>query len=402
MKNKLQRYMRQMEQVHLEIILTLILLCTFGALMVYSASAYICLQSKTYKFDSMYLLKRQLLFMLMGFGIILIFQYVNYWVLELFARITYTMGLMIIFLLISPFAVSSHGARRWVRLVGFQFQPAEIVKVSVIIFLAYMISRYYRYLGSMKFTIYLWFAGGIPAVLLFRLSNDLSSSIVILGITFGVTFISTKTWKTHLVIAIAVLFFIALYVAYIATHLPGAVELDNMSFRVGRIAAWLKPEQYISNQGYQTLNALYAIGSGGWFGKGIGKSIQKLGAIPEAQNDMIFAIICEELGIVGAVTLIGLFGYLIYSMVKVIIRADTIFGAVLVEGVVIHIASQTILNIGVALNLFPNTGIALPFISYGGTSVLCTLFEMAIVVSVSRNHLVNRSRRLQREEAYET
>lgn len=164
--------------------------------------------------------------------------------------------------------------------------------------------------------------------------------------------------------------------------------MEDASFRVGRIAAWINPELYANNQGYQTLNSLYAMGSGGWFGRGIGKSIMKLGQIPEAQNDMIFAIIVEELGVIGGSVIILLIIYLLYLLVCIIVNATSLSESTLVIGIFLHVAIQSFFNIAVTLNVLPNTGIGLPFISYGGTSVLCLLFEIGLACSISKKNFV--------------
>ena len=163
-----------------------------------------------------------------------------------------------------------------------------------------------------------------------------------------------------------------------------ATTKDSNSFRVMRVLVWLQPEKYSDEGGYQTLQALYAIGSGGFFGRGLGNSIQKLGSVPEAQNDMIFSIICEELGVFGGIFVLILFGYLLYRLFFIAQNAPDLFGSLIVTGIFIHIALQVILNIAVVLNLMPNTGVTLPFISYGGTSIVFLMSEMAIALSVAR------------------
>ncbi len=160
---------------------------------------------------------------------------------------------------------------------------------------------------------------------------------------------------------------------------------SELNFRFAHILAWLDPEAYVNDKGYQTLQSLYAIGSGGLFGKGLGESMQKLGFIPEAQNDMIFSIICEELGIVGAIAVMLMFVILIYRMMIIAQNAPDMYGALLVIGVMAHISIQVILNIAVVTNTIPNTGITLPFISYGGTAILFLLTEIGIVFNVARH-----------------
>ena len=160
------------------------------------------------------------------------------------------------------------------------------------------------------------------------------------------------------------------------------MDSSSLDFRGNRILAWLNPEDYASGTGFQTLQALYAIGSGGIFGKGLGQSIQKLGFVPEAQNDMIFSIICEELGLFGGVAVILLFVLLIWRFMIIANNASDLFGALLVVGVMGHIAIQVILNIAVVTNSIPNTGVSLPFISYGGSSVM--FIEIGLVLSVAK------------------
>ena len=163
----------------------------------------------------------------------------------------------------------------------------------------------------------------------------------------------------------------------------GKVLSTSENFRLRRIIVWLNPEQYASEGGYQTLQGLYAIGSGGFFGKGLGKSAQKM-IIPEVQNDMILSVICEELGVFGAIIILVLFGMLLYRLLFIAQNAPDIYGSLIVTGIFAHIALQVILNVAVVTNMIPNTGITLPFISYGGTSILFIMIEMGIALGVSR------------------
>lgn len=377
------------ENLHIKIILVLIIICSFGCLMVFSASAYTCTQKEMYSYDAMYMLKKQALFVIIGLGIIIISLFFNLSLLvDKLAKPIYALSAICIFLLKSPLGVTSHGAIRWIRIMGIQFQVAEIVKIGVIVILAYMVKNYAKHLANPKLTIWMWLVGGIPTGLLFFISNDFSSSVVILVIIFGVTFITNNTLKFQLSVLGIGVGAVGTYVLYIANNLPSPSELETVSFRVGRIVAWINPEMYASNQGYQTLNSLYAIGNGGVFGRGIGMSMMKLGQIPEAQNDMIFAIIVEELGVVGGSMLIFLYMYLLYLLFRVIIKVNSLYESTIVLGVFIHIGVQAFFNIAVTLNVLPNTGIGLPFISYGGTSILCLMFEMALVCSIAKKTIL--------------
>lgn len=358
--------------------ITIILLSMFGLIMIYSASGIRYISSDVHNNDSMYLLKRQAIFVVAGFATCFVFQYIDCNVLYKLSKLIFFIGIVAIALLKTSLGVTTKGATRWLNIMGIQFQVAELIKISVLIMLAYMIQRYSNHLSRFALLLRMWIIGGGTAVLLMVISNDLSSSLVILGITFGITFVYLNFELFHIIIVGAGLVIVSTYVFSIWNNMPTVDELENMSFRVGRIAAWLDPEKYASNQGYQTLQSLYAIGNGGFLGKGLGNSMQKIKAIPEAQNDMIFSIICEELGVFGAIVLMLLLLYLIWQLGKVVVSSENLFGSVLVTGVMIHIALQSVINIGVNTNFLPNTGIGLPFISYGGTAVFCQLFEIAI------------------------
>lgn len=200
-------------------------------------------------------------------------------------------------------------------------------------------------------------------------ASNLSTAIIILGIAVVLVFTASPKYSQFIWMGSAAVAFMAVFLAM-------------ESYRLERIAIWRNPEQY--EKGYQTLQGLYAIGSGGLFGRGLGNSVQKLGFLPEAQNDMIFSIICEELGLVGASIIILLFLILIWRFFVIATRAKDLFGALIAAGAMAHMMIQVILNIAVVTNTIPNTGITLPFISYGGTSVVFLLFEMGLVLSVSR------------------
>lgn len=363
---------------------TTIFLVVFGLIMIYSASGMTYIVDENYGNNSMYLFQRQLVFVLLGFWVCSIIQFFDYRMLYPFSKLFFAGGIASIFLLLSPMGVSVNGATRWLSIAGIRFQVAELVKITVIILLAYMIERFSNHLNKVQLILLIWAIAGGVALLLLKISNDLSSSVVVLGITFGTTFVYCKREKLHFNLLITAAMAVALYVWNIWRDLPSADVLKQMSFRVGRIAAWLNPELYASDQGYQTLQALYAIGSGGFWGKGLGNSIQKIDAIPEAQNDMIFSIICEELGVFGVSLLLFLILFLIWNLYKVSISTKNLYGSVIVTGVSLHIAIQTIINVAVNCNVFPNTGIGLPFISYGGTAVFLQLVEIALVLSIGR------------------
>ena len=264
------------------------------------------------------------------------------------------------------FGEEYNGSKRWLSLGPVSFQPSEFAKVAVIVFLSWLIEKNIKKMGKFK-SIVLTMLTILPIVGLVGASN-LSTAIIILGI--GAVMIFTASPK---------------YLQFFWMIAGGAgfmtIFLALESYRLERIAIWRNPEKY--EKGYQTLQGLYAIGSGGLFGRGLGNSVQKLGYLPEAQNDMIFSIICEELGLVGAGILIGVFLILIWRFFVIAAKAEDLTGALIATGAMAHMMIQIILNIAVVTNSIPNTGITLPFISYGGTSVVFLLLEMGLVLSVS-------------------
>ena len=264
------------------------------------------------------------------------------------------------------FGEEYNGSKRWLSLGPVSFQPSEFAKVAVIVFLSWLIEKNIKKMGKFR-SIVLTMLTILPIVGLVGASN-LSTAIIILGI--GAVLIFTASPK---------------YLQFFWMIAGGAgfmtIFLALESYRLERIAIWRNPEKY--EKGYQTLQGLYAIGSGGLFGRGLGNSVQKLGFLPEAQNDMIFSIICEELGLVGAGILIGVFLILIWRFFVIAAKAEDLTGALIATGAMAHMMIQIILNIAVVTNSIPNTGITLPFISYGGTSVVFLLLEMGLVLSVS-------------------
>lgn len=259
-----------------------------------------------------------------------------------------------------------NGSKRWLSLGPVSFQPSEFAKVAVILFLACLVTRNVKEMGKFT-TLIRVMLPVLPIVALVGASN-LSTAIIILGIAAVLIFVASPKYVQFIAMAVAAVAFMGVFLAL-------------ESYRLERLAIWRHPEQY--EKGYQTLQGLYAIGSGGLFGRGLGESVQKLGFLPEAQNDMIFSIICEELGLVGASFIVLLFLVLIWRFFVIATQAKDLLGALIASGAMAHMMIQVILNIAVVTNSIPNTGITLPFISYGGTSVLFLLLEMGLVLSVS-------------------
>ena len=356
------------------LVAVIILIMCFGLIMLYSTSSYM---AQINEGDDMFYFKKQALYSIGCLLVALVESYMDYHLLEKLSGVLYGVALFLMALVKTPLGVTSHGARRWLKL-GVQFQPAEVAKIAVIVFLSCLIVKMGRKVKTLKATMVLLGAGGLQALFAYILTDNLSTALIIFGITIGLVFIAHPKIKPFIIFAGVVIVF-AVILVYFLSNMQ-----QSSNFRLRRIQVWLHPEDYASGDGYQTLQALYAIGSGGLFGRGLGNSIQKLGSVPEAQNDMIFSIICEELGIFGALMVLALFAYLLYRLYFIAQNAPDMFGSLLVSGVFVHIALQVIMNVAVVLNIIPNTGVTLPFISYGGTSVLFLMAEMGLALSVAR------------------
>ena len=355
----------------------IILIC-FGLVMLYSASAYEAATSSIR--DDMYYFRRQAVFDVLAVVVaILLSMFLDYHTAVKLSPVLYVVALGLMAMVkYTPLGRSAGGAKRWLYL-GVQFQPSEIAKIAVILFTAYLILRIGKNMGTVKAFLVLMLFGGIQAFGAFYLTDNLSTGVIILGICFFMVFLASPNTKRYIVLFIGLA--AGLAVGLIAFN---AAFSSSSNFRLRRVLVWLHPEKYLASGGYQVMQGLYAIGSGGLFGKGLGNSTQKLSTIPEAQNDMIFSIICEELGLFGAIVVLILFAYLLYRLFFIAQNAPDLYGTLIASGVFIHIALQVILNICVVLNLIPTTGVTLPFVSYGGTSVLFLMIEIGLVLNVAR------------------
>lgn len=345
------------------LILFVAILTLAGLFFLYSTGTY---NGKVKFGDAGYYLKKQLFASVLGMIAFWVMARIDYHRVAAFATVLYlcSIALSTAVLFVGR---SYNGSKRWLALGSLSFQPAEFAKAAVILFLSFRISN------RKKKTDSLWFmlrtmAALLPIVGLVG-TNNLSTAIIILGIGVILIFVAHPRYLPFLGIGAAGIGFVAIF-------------LSMESYRLERLAIWRDPEKY--EKGFQTIQGLYAIGSGGIFGRGMGNSLQKLGFVPEAQNDMIFSIICEETGLFGAILVILLFGGLIWRLMVAAVRAEDLLGELIGAGIMGHIALQVILNIAVVTNTIPNTGITLPFISYGGTSVLFLMGEMGLALSVTR------------------
>ncbi len=342
----------------------IIFLVGFGLVMLYSVSSY---EAEGSFGNAAYYLERQGIFALGGMAGMLLISRIPYGFWKKVSPIVYLLAFLLCAAVIFV-GDDAGGSQRWLQIGPIRFQPSELAKIGVIIYVAAVLSKMPRKIRDFK-TVVKVLIRVAPIILVIAKSN-LSTGIIVAGICILMMFVASPKYSHFFALAGVV-------------AAAGAVFILTQSYRSARILAWLHPEDY-PDDAYQTLQGLYAIGSGGLFGKGLGASIQKMGYVPEAQNDFIFTIICEELGLFGAICVILLFVLLLWRFMVIANNAADLFGSMIVVGVMAHIALQVVLNLAVVTNTIPNTGVTLPFISYGGTSMVILLAEMGLVLSVSR------------------
>lgn len=351
-------------------------LLAFGLIMLYSTSSYIAVSEYG---DSGYYLKRQVIFTILGLALMELLSRVPCQFWHRTSLLVYAVSVALV-LMIIPFGYAANGATRWLLIGGISLQPAEVCKIGVILVTASIVETLGRKrLRTWKGFIVAMFPSLLIGVMLYGITRNLSSAAIVVLIAFCMLFVASPGYRRFIAIVAAVAAAIAAAVVFIAQH----ADASWLQFRARRVLAWLDPAAYASSTSFQTVQALYAIGSGGIFGKGLGQSVQKL-VIPEVQNDMIFSIICEELGLFGAIGIMLMYVLLIWRFMLIANNAADLYGALLVTGVIAHISAQVILNIAVVTNTIPNTGVTLPFISYGGSSLLLMLAEVGIVLGVAR------------------
>ncbi len=350
--------------------LILFLVC-FGLVMIYSTSSY---NAQRTQGDATHYLQRQALFAGAGILIMIFVSKIDYRVYITKLPVIRLRPVVILYFLCAAlqmyvliFGPLIKGSRRWIDLGPLgRFQPSELTKIAVILFTAYIVNLAPKKLD--KFTGFLRVVLFIAPLMLLIVVENFSTALIAGIIMVAICFVASRK-KFYFFISGALLAGV------------GAVFIILEPYRFERIDIWLNVETH--PKGYQILQGLYAIASGGVFGKGLGESMQKLGFIPESHNDMIFSVICEELGLFGAFALILLFLLLIWRIFIIAINAVDLYGGLIATGVLAHIAFQVLINIAVVTSTIPTTGIPLPFISYGGSSVMVILFEMGIVLSVS-------------------
>ena len=354
----------------------LICLICFGLVMLYSTSSYSAMMKQNG--DSLFYFKRQVLFCIVGLiGMWIVSRIDYHWYFER-SKFFYFISIFMMFLVKTPLGKEVNGAKRWIKLpFGQQLQPAEIAKIAIILFIPALICTMGREIKTLEGIVKVLAWGAFSAAVVFIITENLSTAIIVMGITCIMIFVVHPKTRIFIIIAVGIIL-----IGIVGARVLGMAMETSGNFRLRRILVWLNPEKYASEGGYQIMQALYAIGSGGFFGKGLGNSAQKM-IIPEVQNDMILSIICEELGVFGAIMVLILYGMLLYRLLFIAQNAPDLYGSLVVSGIFAHIALQVILNVMVVINCIPTTGITLPFISYGGTSVLFLMAEMGLALGVS-------------------
>ena len=361
--------MRAETSVDFPFLILLLLLLAVGLTMLYSASYAQSEYDSGYTVSTRYL-QKQAVCAALGLGCMAVFSRIP---ARVWLRLAWPLYGISIVLLLSVLVIGEevNGARRWINLAGLQFQPSEIAKFTMILMFARLTKGFGPDAKQFRYGV-LGFGSALLGILVPLALEKHLSAIMLMGMVAVVMmFVAGTNMKWILAGIGGAVVFVVIYITF-------------MGYAGDRVTAWLNPESDPGDTGYQILQSLYAIGSGGLFGLGLGKSRQKYLYLPFQYNDYIFAVICEELGLVGALLIIALFSAMILRGYWIALRAADRFSTVLAAGLITLIAVQTVLNLGVVTNLLPSTGIALPFFSYGGTALAVNLGEMGIVLSISR------------------
>ncbi len=355
----------------------IMLLLSIGLVMLLSASA----PAGASKYDNSYhFFKKQIVFVIIGLVGMVVVSKIDYRIYKKYAKLYFGICFIMLLLVAIPgVGVKLNGSRRWLQLPGFQIQPSEFMKLAVSILFAEMISSCKYNVSKLKDFGY--FAVILGAVgLLMLLEPHLSGTIVIVGIGIWIL-ISAGTRVAPFAVGVPIVGAIGFLFIYLFD-----------ANRLSRILRFISPFEDMQHTGYQIAQALYAMGSGGIFGRGLGQSVQKYSYLPEPYNDFIFSIACEELGLLGAIIIIAAFALLILRGFRIALNAPDTFGTLLATGIMAQVAIQTTLNIAVATSSVPNTGVSLPFFSYGGTAIMVLLVEMGILLNISRSSINEHTR----------
>lgn len=342
--------------------------------MIYSSSYYYSINMFN---DSSHLLKRQLMWGVLGIVVMLVVSRIDFHIFNRFALLMYilSIGFLVLVLFVG---IEVNGSRRWLGVGQLRFQPSEFAKLTIIIVVSYVASKMVNHLDKYRLMFFILFLIAIPSALV-GLKN-MSTAIVVFAVGTAILFVAVpKVYKL-------------LLITVVPGVVLGGIGIAFAGYRLDRVKIWLEgPWSDPLNLGYQTIQSLYAIGTGGLFGTGLGQSMQKRGFIPEAHNDIIFSIVCEELGLVGAIVLIILFVLLIWRCMVIASNCSDLNSLLIVVGVMAQIGLQVIINVAVVTNSIPATGMTLPFISYGGSSLLFLMIEMGMVLGIARKSKISKA-----------
>jgi len=360
----------KIDRRNLGIFLIVVALVIFGCIMVYSASMF----SAEYHFgNSKFFLYKQILGAIIGLAMMIFLSFIDYHILKKIRWIILAItGILLVLVFIPGIGVESYGAKRWISILGFSIQPSEIAKFALVLFCASYLSDNHEKIKTLK--------GLLPVVLvalglcvLVILEPSMSVTMCLLLTTFFMLVIGGISKKHTVMFSVPV-----------ACAVPALIILEP--YRLKRLLAFINPWASPQGEGFQLIQSLYSLGSGGWFGVGLFSSRQKYLFLPFAESDFIFSIIGEELGFVGATLLVLTFAFLVYLILKIGLNAKDRFGALLACGVGIVIAVQTLLNIAVVTGSIPPTGLPLPFISAGSTSLLVFMSAIGVVLNIAKQN----------------
>lgn len=372
MAKKTKTKTARMPHMDATFLIIVLILLTFGLIMLFSASyAYALYQYG----NSFHFIQRQAIFAAVGIIGMLFISCIDYHVLRKFVFWIYAGGIGLLILVFAFPRVK--GARRWINLGFMTFQPSEVVKFALILLFAYLISVNYEKMGTFRYGIlpFMIPLGLVCGLMYFE--PHISGIVLMISIALVMMFVGGVKYRYYVgILVIAILGVLAI------------IMFGGIEYVEARLISWLDPFSDMQGDTYQTAQSLLAIGSGGFTGLGLGNSRQKYLYLPEPQNDFIFSIVCEELGFIGAMALIILFALFVVRGFIIASRAPDKFGSMLAVGLTAQIGIQAIVNIAVVTNTIPNTGISLPFFSYGGTALMMQLFQMGIVLNISRHSAI--------------
>ena len=361
----------QKGSIDYSILIVTLILIAYGVIMVFSASYYMAQSSAEYDYDGLALFKKQLIGAAIGLVAMIFFMFFDYKKLFKLRYILLAVAGIFLIAVLTSAGTNLNGSSRWIRVFGISIQPAEIAKFALIVFIAASVYINRNRMNTLRHGILPPLLVLAPICILLYFQPNYSAILILCALTFIMIFVGgSKGW--HLA-AIGGIGAVGLFVL-----------MFQKGYRVARVTSFMDPWQDPTGDGYQVIQALYGIGSGGLFGQGIGNGTQKLSWLPYGESDFIFSIIAEELGLVGAVLLLALFIFLIYRGIKVAATAPDLFGTMLATGIITLIGLQVIVNVGVVTASLPPTGVSLPFISYGSSSLIIFMSMIGILLNISK------------------